>query len=143
MRSRRVSRAALALLIASIAGAGYWYSSVYRAREIRLPVVDGAVDLSALGRDWDTVCVIGAYENNRTARTITGVEIDIENRSRSVKYENFTLLVTMTDRHRVRLFDVARHPSDFAKLSSTCWPHGTRFRIEAGAWHDVRVPDGR
>lgn len=119
-----------------------WYFNIYRASEVRLPVANGQVDLSPLGSDWDTMCAIGAYENNSTARAITGIDIDIENRSRSVKYETITLLVTINDRDQYRLFDVPRHPSDFVKLSSTCWPHGTEFFIEAGPWHYVSPPDG-
>jgi hypothetical protein len=119
-----------------------WYFNIYRASEVRLPVANGQVDLSPLGNDWDTLCVIGAYENNRAARAITGLDIDIDNRSRSVKYDSVTLLVTIDDRRRYRLYDVRRHPSDFVKLSSTCWPYGTAFVIEAGPRHYVGLPGG-
>lgn len=140
MLSRGFWSAALVVLTCSIAVSSYWYFSVYRASEVRLPVLNGQVDLSRLGSDWDTICVIGAYENNNSARVITGIEIDIENRSRSVEYDTITLLVTIKDRDQYRLFDVPRHPSDFVKLSSTCWPYGTRFLIEAGPWHYVSPP---
>lgn len=142
MLSRRFWGAALIVLTSAVAISGYWYSSFYLAHEVRLPVANGQVDLSPLGNDWDTMCVIGAYENNRTARAITGIDIDIENRSRSVKYDSFTLVVTISDGDRYRLFDVPRQSSDFVKLSSTCWPHGTEFFIETGPWHYVRPPDG-
>ena len=142
MPSKTFWSAALIVLTASIGISSYWYFKVYQASKVRLPVVNGQVDLSPLGSDWDTMCVIGAYENSSAARAITCIDIDIENRSRSVKYETITLLVTINDRDQHRLFDVPRHPSDFVKLSSTCWPHETEFFIEAGPWHYVSPPGG-
>jgi hypothetical protein len=50
--------------------------------------------------------------------------------------------VRLNDRGQYRLFEVPRHPSDFVKLSSTCWPYGTEFFIEAGPWHYVAQPGG-
>ena len=142
MPSKRSRGVALIVLFGSIAALSYWYFSIYRAQEVRLPAADGRVDLSPLGDDWVTLCVIGAYETNGTARALTGLDIDIENRSRSVKYETMALLVTIDDQGRHRLFDVPRHPSDFVKLSSTCWPHGTEFFIETGPWHYVSPSGG-
>ncbi len=140
MPPKRFRNVALLVFFGSTAALSYWYFGAYRAQEVRLPAPGGRVDLSPLGDDWVTLCVIGAYETNGSARALTGLDIDIENRSRSVTYETMTLLVTLHDQGRHRLFDVPRHPSDFVKLSSTCWPHGTEFVIETGPWHYVSVP---
>ena len=142
MLSKRSWGMALIAVAGTLAMSVIWYVGSYRAREVRLPVVSGQVDLSPLGTGWVTLCVIDAYETNTTAQAVTGLDIDIENRSRSVRYDSVTLLVTIDDRHRYRLYDVRRHPSDFVKLSSTCWPHGTAFVIEAGPWHHAGLPGG-
>lgn len=141
-RLRGRSIAAL-MLAASMAIAGYWYFGIFRASEVRLLISEGQVDLSPLGRDWETLCILGPYADNRTAKDLTGIEIDIESRSRSVKYDTFALLVTRDDQRRNRLFDVARHPSDFTNLHATCWPYGTDFLVDPEAsWHYVLPPHG-
>ncbi len=140
---KRVWGASFFVLAASLAVPCYWYFAVYRASEVRLLVFDGQVDLSPLSDDWETLCILGPYADNNTAKDVTGIAIDIERRSRSIKYDTFALLVTIDDQERYRLFDVARHPSDFTNLHATCWPDGTVFFVDRGAsWHYVLPPDG-
>lgn len=132
---------ALLILAASIAMALYWYTGIYRASEVRLAVSDGQVDLTELGDGWATLCILGPYASNSMAQDVTGIEIDIESRSKSVKYDAFAVLITIDANDRYRLFDVARHPADFTNLHATCWPHGTAFFIDpAASWHYVLPP---
>lgn len=127
-------------LVILVTSSTYGYFGVYRAQSVKLPVRESNVDLSRLGDDWQTVCVIGPYSYNETVKELTGIEIDIERRSRISLHDSIALLVTLDGNGRYRLFEVPRRPADFTRLRGTCWPNDTLFSVETDGHTYVRHP---
>ena len=96
-----------------------------------LNVIDQKVDLTPLGENWSSLCILGPYSTNETALNVTGLNVDIEGRSEIGTNDGIALLITLDERGEYRLFEVPRRPSDFTSLSRECWPRGIDFRTTA------------
>ena len=46
-----------------------------------LNVIDQKVDLTPLGENWSSLCILGPYSTNETALNVTGLNVDIDGRS--------------------------------------------------------------
>lgn len=132
---------------------GHWYSLYLRlvpcrcdrlnligSGPISLNVHTGKVDLTPLGGDWETVCIIGPYAANEMAKDLTGHAVDIVTQSEISSSDGIALLITIDAKDRTTLFDVSRKNSDFTSLSGTCWPKVTEFRVPTVGWPVVFNP---
>ena len=107
---------------------------------ISLNVHTGKVDLTPLGGDWETVCIIGPYAANEMAKDLTGHAVDIVTQSEISSSDGIALLITIDAKDRTTLFDVSHKNLDFISLSGTCWPKGTKFRVPTVGWPVVFNP---
>ena len=132
---------------------GHWYSLYLRlvpcrcdrlnligSGPISLNVHTGKVDLTPLGGDWETVCIIGPYATNEMAKYLTGHAVDIVTQSEISSLDGIALLITIDAKDRTTLFDVSRKNSDITSLSETCWPKVTEFRVPTVGWPVVFNP---
>ena len=132
---------------------GHWYSLYLRlvpcrcdrlnligSGPISLNVHTGKVDLTPLGGDWETVCIIGPYAANEMAKDLTGHAVDIGTQSEISSSDGIALLITIDAKDRTTLFDVSRKNLDFISLSGTCWPKATKFRVPTVGWQVVFNP---
>ena len=107
---------------------------------ISLNVHTGKVDLTPLGGDWKTVCIIGPYATNEMAKYLTGHAVDIVTQSEISSLDGIALLITIDAKDRTTLFDVSRKNTDITSLSETCWPKVTEFRVPTVGWPVVFNP---
>ena len=107
---------------------------------ISLNVHTGKVDLTPLGGDWKTVCIIGPYATNEMAKYLTGHAVDIVTQSEISSLDGIALLLTIDAKDRTTLFDVSRKNTDITSLSETCWPKVTEFRVPTVGWPVVFNP---
>jgi hypothetical protein len=114
--------------------------NLFGSGPISLNVHTGKVDLTPLGGDWKTVCIIGPYATNEMAKDLTGHAVDIVTQSEISSSDGIALLITIDAKDRTTLFDVSRKNSDFTSLSGTCWPKVTEFRVPTVGWPVVFNP---
>ena len=109
---------------------GHWYSLYLRlvpcrcdrlnligSGPISLNVHTGKVDLTPLGGDWETVCIIGPYAANEMAKDLTGHAVDIVTQSEISSSDGIALLITIDAKDRTTLFDVSPKNLDFISLN--------------------------
>ena len=114
--------------------------NLFGSGPISLNVHKGKVDLTPLGGDWETVCIIGPYATNEMAKDLTGHAVDIVTQSEISSSDGIALLITIHAKDRTTLFEVSRKNSDFASLTGTCWPTGTEFHVPTEGWPAVFNP---
>ena len=100
----------------------------------------GKVDLTPLGGDRETVCMIDPYATNEIARDLTGHAVDIVTQSEISSSDGIALLITIDAKDRTTLFDVSHKNLGFISLSGTCWPKGKEFRLPTVGWPVVFNP---
>ena len=96
---------------------GHWYSLYLRlvpcrcdrlnligSGPISLNVHTGKVDLTPLGGDWETVCIIGPYAANEMAKDLTGHAVDIVTQSEISSSDGIALLITIDAKDQTTLF---------------------------------------
>jgi len=76
----------------------------------------------AVAGSWETVCILGPYMNNDTAKTTLGFEWDVESKTSITSNEGISLLLFVQDG---KVIDYAEHPrnqGDFSNLTMKCFP---------------------
>ena len=97
-------------------------------------VAGQAVDLITVqAGDWDRVCLLGPYSNDRAAKEILGFSWPVESRSSIDGNDGISLLLFVRQQHVVLAVEHPRDRGDFSGLSGRCFaPDQARFVVRAG-----------
>ena len=122
------------LIIALISGL---YLGQYRADtlSIKTPELRKPFDMTQfLGSEWEKLCFLGPYSTNTLARQITGIDVDIENRSNIDTHDGISLIIVLSHSEITNLLEVPRNQIDFANLTGNCYQPSQEFIIESETW---------
>ena len=79
--------------------------------------------------DWDKVCILGPYSDNKATKETIGFHWDIESQSSIESNDRIALLLFLKDHTVVKSVEHARRDGDFTNLSRQCFPktHATFY----------------
>ncbi len=82
-----------------------------------------SIDLArAVPGEWDRVCILGPYSDNRAARNILGFDWDVKAASNIGSNDGITLLVFVQGKRVLQHAEHQRSRGDFSSAGGQCYP---------------------
>ena len=90
-----------------------------------------------LSSEWEKVCILGPYSDNKATEKTLGFKWDVESASKIATNDSIALLLFVKDKNVIESVEHPRRDGDFTNLSRKCFA-----REMASFHHQTNPPKG-